>query len=131
MYVNFDRLLYLSILFALLFCAFNIAANLCEKVLRENDFGNLGFYILGMGYLFCGLSAIFVAAPIIDKIGDKYAFFLGSLGYSAYVWSFILPAFRSEHPDSDSFFYSKGFIITLMLLVAAIEGALGALLWTV
>jgi len=79
----------------LLFSAFGLSANLSEKVLLDNDFGYLGFYMLGTSYFFSGFTALLFAAPIVDRIGDKSSFLIGAFSFSLYVYSFILPAFRS------------------------------------
>ena len=128
MHLNFDRLLALSIGFLLLFTAFNTAASLAAKVLLDNEFGNLGFYSLGLLYLVFGFFS-FLAAPIVRKLGAKTSLVVGSLCYSFYVGAFILPALRSQHLDSTNGLLNYSFIYSVILFAACINGFGASLLW--
>ena len=94
MSLNFDRLLILSTGFFLLFTSFATAQSLATKVLDDNDFGNLGFYSLGLLYCVFGVCS-FIATPIVKKFGTKQCLILGALCYSLYVGTFVLPAYRT------------------------------------
>ena len=67
--------------------------NLALKILEDNEFGKLGFYSLGVIYVFfAGFS--FNAATIVGKLGDKCSLIVGGLCYVAYGAAFNLPAMR-------------------------------------
>jgi len=87
----------LSFGFFLLFTAFNTAQNLATKVLRDDSFGQLGFYSLGAHYCAFGLFS-FAAAPSVNKIGPKVSMMIGCCLYALYIGAFILPCWCHEHP---------------------------------
>jgi hypothetical protein len=97
-------------------------------VLDENDFGNLGFYSLGLLYCVFGFCS-FIASPIVKKIGARWCLILGAFCYSFYVGSFVLPAYRTEFPDSTVFLLDKTFIFVFILIAACINGFGAAILW--
>ena len=97
-------------------------------MLQDNDFGNLGFYSLALLYCVFGFSS-FLSTPIVKKLGVKISLVLGALCYSLYVASFVLPAFRSQNPDSDIWIFNKKLIMTLILFAAAINGFGAGILW--
>jgi MFS family permease len=55
-------------------------------VLRDDGFGNLGFYSLALYYCFFGVTGLF-AAPIVTKLGERYALVFGTAGYICYTAS--------------------------------------------
>ena len=89
--VNLDRLLVLSIGFFLLFSAFGTAQSLAAKVLSEDGLKNLGFYSLGLLYLFFGLCSLF-SSLVVNKLGSRYSMVLGAIFYACYIATFILAA---------------------------------------
>jgi hypothetical protein len=99
--LNWDRLLFISIGFLFLFTAANTANGLASKVLSDSDFGELGFYSLGLAYCVFGISSFF-SAPIVTKCGDRLSLVLGGLCYVAYMAAFIAPTFRYENPDNQT-----------------------------
>ena len=129
MQLNLDRLLVFSIGFFFLFTSFNTAQSLAAKVLSDNGFGSFGFYSLGLLYFVNGCSG-FLGYPIVKKLGAKTSLIFGAFCYSAYVASFILPAFRNENPQSDSFIYNKKFDMSVIAIGASICGFGAAILWT-
>jgi len=50
-HLNYEKVLVLSVGFLLLFSTFFTASGLAGKVLGDNDFGDLGFYSLGVLYV--------------------------------------------------------------------------------
>lgn len=118
----------LSIGFLLLFTSFNTAQSLAGQVLSDNNFGNLGFYSLSVLYLVFGFSC-FVSLPIVKHLGQKKCLIIGALCYTFYVSTFILPAFKTQNPASDSLFLRKQFIVPVILFAAAINGFGASILW--
>ena len=101
-YLNFDRLTLISLGFLLLFIAFNSAANLSAKAMKDDGFDNLGFYSMAVLYFVFAFSSFFSTA-IVNKIGTKTALVGGALCYFCWVFCFLCPAFYSEFPDSTLF----------------------------
>jgi hypothetical protein len=54
---------------------------------------------------------------------------IGAFCYTFYVASFVLPAFKSQLPDSNSWFLNRTFILVLIIVAAAINGFGAAILW--
>lgn len=71
----------------------------------------------------------FFAAPIVKTLGYRVIFFVGSFSYTLYAGSFILPAYRSEYPDSDAWYLNKTFILVTIYLFAFLNGVGSSLLW--
>lgn len=128
MQLNFDKLLVLSFGFMLLFTAFNTSQSLATQVLEDNNFGKLGFYSLAILYCVFGFCC-FISLPIVKKLGARISLVIGAFCYTFYVSSFILPAFKSQLPDSQSWLLNRTFILSLILVAAAINGFGAAILW--
>jgi len=128
MHLNFDRLVILSVGFLFLFTSFNVSQTLAATVLADNNFGNLGFYSLSVLYCCFGMFSFF-SLPIVKKLGPKYCLVIGSLCYTSYVATFILPAFKTEYPDSTVFILNKTLILVLILFCAALNGFGASILW--
>jgi hypothetical protein len=54
---------------------------------------------------------------------------IGAFCYTFYVASFVLPAFKAQMPDSDSWILNRTFIYVLILIGACINGFGAAILW--
>ncbi len=54
---------------------------------------------------------------------------IGAFCYTFYVASFVLPAFKTENPDSTSWIFSRKFIEALILVAASINGFGASILW--
>jgi len=95
-------------------------------VLEDNGFGTFGFYDLAL-IQFCQIWMGIISTPIIRKLGYKFIFIAGGLTYVLFVASFILPAFRTEYPNNDSWYFGKAFIYGMLLLTSIINGCGSAL----
>ena len=96
--------------------------------MEDNNFGDLGFYSLSLLYLVFGF-ACFVSLPIVKALGSRASLVLGALCYTVYVASFILPAFRTQNPESTRLALNRKFIITVILVAAMINGFGASILW--
>jgi len=114
--------------FLFLFSAFNTAQNLTTKVMKDNDFGNLGFYSLATHYCFFGICCFF-SAPIVIKLGHRFSLLLGALTYSIYISAFILPIERANNPDNKTLQSMYGAIYGILIGVAALNGFGASVLW--
>lgn len=97
MYLNFEKVILLSIGFLLLFSTFFTASGLASKVLADNDFGDLGFYSLGVLYMSFAACSL-ISSKVVAKCGEKSALVGGSLCYSLYIGTFILSSYRGLNP---------------------------------
>jgi hypothetical protein len=83
-YRNIDRVLFISFGIYFLSNATNIAQNIISQVLKDDGFGNLGFYALGVMYATFGVCSMF-ANVLIKKFGYRLSFFIGLLSYLLYL----------------------------------------------
>lgn len=127
---NMCKLLILSFGFQFLFCVFNTAQNLASQVLDDLGFGNMGFVSLGVLYFAFSFSC-FVATPIVNKCGERFAMTMGALCYTLYTGSFILASAPGQYPDqADSLWlFDKTLIKVVILVTAAINGFGASILW--
>ena len=96
-------------------------------MLRDDNFGQLGFYSLGAHYCAFGIFS-FAAAPSVNKIGPKVSMMIGCCLYALYIGAFILPCWCHEHPDS--WLKDKHTMMSVILVVSAIAtGYGGSVLW--
>ena len=123
-----DKVILCAIGFLLLFSTFFTASGLAGKVLADNDFGNLGFYSLGLLYIVFAMCCFF-ATKIVKKCGARFSLVGGSLCYSFYISTFILSSYRTYHLDSDAWYLNKTFIILLVYFAAAVNGFGASILW--
>jgi MFS family permease len=113
--------------FLLQFIAFNTAQDLATKVLKDDHFGQLGFYSLGVHYACFGIFS-FMSAPIVNKLGEKYSLMIGCSTYILYIGAFIPPCEWHEHPDDG--LGSDFVLMYVMLMVFAGATGFGAsILW--
>jgi len=123
-YLNYDKVVLLSVGFLLLFATFYTASGLAGKVLAENDFGQHGFYSLSVLYFVFTIFCLF-ADQIVTRVGIKRSIVIGSLAYAFYCSTFILSSYAGKHPEA----VSRWFIIFLLYLSAALMGPGSAMLW--
>ena len=81
---------------------------LSPKILRDNDFGNLGFYEMSLFFMTFGFCS-FVSTPIVTYLGDRLTLFFAALTYAVHTSCYILPILRVENPDSDFFMLNRTF----------------------
>jgi hypothetical protein len=104
------------------------ALGVTTKILKDNNFGQLGFYSMSLMFLFFGFFSFFMG-PIVRKLGDKYAFSLGTFCLSFYIGGFFLPMMRAEYKDNETLQGMYGFIYGFILFCAIMGGLGNALLW--
>jgi hypothetical protein len=73
--------------------SFNVAQQIQSKIMKQANFGNLGFYTLSLHYGIWGVFS-FTAAPVVKKCGYKFALIFGGLSYALYIFGFLLPIER-------------------------------------
>ena len=93
-------------------------------------FGDLGFYSLGVLYFVFAFSC-FIATPIVNKCGERFAATIGSFCYFLYVASFMLASASIKYPEkaADLWILDKGLIEATIYITAAFNGFGAAILW--
>lgn len=127
-YKNLGRVIQISFSFLLLFSAFNTCQNLASTVLSDDGLGSFGFYTLATMF-FVLIFVAFIATAIDKKIGMYRLLVIGSFFHFTLILAFILPAYKSDHPDDESWLVSTTTIETLLLVTAALNGFGSAVLW--
>ena len=87
----------------------------------NDGYDQLGFFSLALLYLTLGIGCL-VATAIMGKIGVKKSLMLGSFCDTMWILCSIPPALKTQYPDSDSFFFTDGFIIFVQLAAAILDG---------
>jgi MFS family permease len=100
---------------------------LATKVLKDDHFGQLGFYSLGLHYSVYGICS-FMAAPIVKRWGEKKSLMVGCSTYVLYIGAFIPPCEWHEHPD-DGLGADYYIMYGALLVCAAITGFGAAIAW--
>jgi hypothetical protein len=92
-----------------MFGSFGTAQMLSPKILRDNDFGQLGFYEMSLFFMSFGFCS-FISTSIVTYLGDRLTLFLAALTYSLHTGCYILPILRVEYPESTFFLLDKTFV---------------------
>jgi hypothetical protein len=58
----------------------------------------------------------------MEKIGDIKVMFWGAVVCLPYITSLLIPAFKSERENDDGWYFSSGFVYTVILIVSLING---------
>ena len=103
---------------------------MAPQVLDDLGYGDMGFYSLVALYLSFTFSC-FLATPIVNKCGERFAMVVGAMNYSLYTGSFILAAAPARYPDeaADHWALKDGFIKFVIILTAVFCGFGAAILW--
>ena len=101
--------------------------------MKNNNFGNLGFTLIGIYFLFNTIGGIF-GASIANKLGVVWTCVISGLAQSIFVFILILPAWRAAKIkdgtfDGDSFFEMKSVQIAILCTAYAISGAGSVIMW--
>ena len=124
-YQNLGRVTWLAVSILVLYMAFNSSSNIQSKIMENDGFGALGFYILATTYLFIGAGSL-VSTAMINRFGTRVCLMLGGAGVTFWITSSLLAVFREQ-------LHAKGIadsVIQLALLSAAIvNGFTVGVLW--
>jgi MFS family permease len=95
MQLNLDRVIMLAFCFMFFFMAYATARILSPKIMKEAHFKTLGFNAMATCYITFGVASFF-SAPLVQKLGDKWAMFMGTVCLGTYSGVFILPLELNE-----------------------------------
>jgi hypothetical protein len=111
-----------------MFASFGTAQMLSPKILRDNDFGNLGFYEMSLFFMTLGLGS-FISTSLVTYLGQRLTLFLAALSYALHTGCYILPVLRVEYPDSTLLLLDKTFCQAFVILAACLNGLGGSIIW--
>ena len=96
--------------------------------MREEGYDQLGFFELGVMYLFLGIGSL-IATPIMHKLGHpKWCMIIGASCDALWILTSIIPSMKSI-ADTQEWYYSDGFIYILTAMTSSLDGFGSALLW--
>jgi len=101
---------------------------LASKILEDNEFGKLGFYSVGIIYVFFAAFS-FPAASLVEKWGEKRTMTIGGLCYVFYCAAFILPLKRTEQPENETLQGMYWHIYFSLIFGAVMVGFGASILW--
>ena len=128
-YENIGKICYNAFAFLILFMAF-VVQNIASDAFNKDGFGALGNYSLATRYV-ANICGSLMGSAVFAKIGFKMMQFIGSLGYVAWLLAGMLPAYIASYDkdQSESIFFSTGFVYALVLFASILNGFGSALLW--
>eukprot|EP00347_Sterkiella_histriomuscorum_P012236 403369368 len=69
------------------------------------------------------------SSAVIEKFGSRFAVKVGSFSYFLYISALLFPTLKEQYPDSQSVIFTDGFIISIIIIFAIINGIGSSLLW--
>ena len=97
-------------------------------VLSKDGYSALGYYILATLYLSIAFGSL-VSTAVTKKLGTYKCLVLGGFGHFSFVLASTFPAYKYDHPESSSFFTSTGFMGSLLILSAVLNGFGASIIW--
>lgn len=128
MYLNFEKVILLSVGFLLLFSTFFTASGLAGKVLADNDFGQHGYYSLAVLYFTFAFGSLY-AKQLVTRFGPRWSLVLAAIANVCYCSAFILPTYPVKLNKSASLEFCRHLGIRLLYFSAAFNGFGGSLTW--
>jgi MFS family permease len=133
---NFGKATQISLGIMLLYIAFNSASNIQSKIMEEDGFDKLGFFILAVVYFFMGIGSLMSNAAI-NKFGTKGCLLFGgknflftkfTLGIGVTLWivSTIMVVYHAELEDQG---VPEAITYTVLFVVAVVNGFTVGMLW--
>lgn len=126
-YLNFEKVVLLSIGFLLLFSTFFTASGLAGKVLADNDLGQHGYYSLAVLYLAFSFWSLY-AKQLVARLGSRCSLIVAAITNACYCAAFILPTYPMPLTKNASYDFCILRII-LLYLTAIANGFGGSLIW--
>jgi predicted MFS family arabinose efflux permease len=120
-HLNLKKALLCSLAFLLQYTALYSAQNVQSVLFEKDNYGSLGFYSNAVAYLGQGSGSIFCVF-ISQKIGDSRSMAWSSLFALPFLFSMLLPAYKSIDLKSQSFWLSNAFVYTVLLITSVLNG---------
>eukprot|EP00347_Sterkiella_histriomuscorum_P022750 403337297 len=128
-YQNFGKLTHISGGILLMYIAFNSASNLQSQIMDTDGFGQMGFYILAVLYLFMGFGSL-LSTAIINKYGSRKCMIAGGIGNVQWILMTILAAEQERKVNEDLIEDPNIYVTALLFLSTMINGLTVGILWT-
>ena len=125
-YKNIWRVTYLAVAIMILYMAFNSSSNIQSEILEHNGFGQLGYFILAVTYLFIGVGSL-ISTAMINKYGTRKSLILGGIGVTIWILSTLLAVKREKLNENG---VGDGLIYMGLFLAAILNGFTVGILWT-
>ena len=88
----------------------------------------MGYYILSLLYFSIAIGSL-MSTAINKKLGRYKCLILGGFGHFTFVFASAFPAYKFDHPESKAWYTSSGFMCTLLIICAIINGFGAAIIW--
>ena len=96
--------------------------------MKDLGFDKLGFYSLSVLYVMSTIGS-FLNAPLVTRLGPKYSMFWGALCYFFWIICSLFPATSTYDNGRGLFIFKSGFIYTIMIFSAGVNGLGASILW--
>jgi hypothetical protein len=126
-WLNLGCVMFLCIGVHMLLIAANVSQNMAAQILRDQGFGELGFYAVGLMNGTLGFACLFIA-PVTKKLGDKCSLSLGTTTFLIYIGCQLLAVTqKTDEFGEKSDMYTLVYI--LILFTAFLNGVGQAIFW--
>ena len=112
----------------ILYTALYSCANLQSTVLKDDGFGQLGFYILALLYLAMVFGAI-VSTAVINKYGTKVCLVAGAIGTTVWI-ALTLFAARHQNIGRQNELQYHEMVTWILIISTLVNGVTIGALWT-
>lgn len=120
-YINMTRASLCCFGFLCLYIALYSAQNIQSLILDDDGYGKLGFYSNAVSYVAQAIGSI-GAMAVMEKYGDRKSMSWGSILCVPFIICLLSPALKNDYKDSNSFFFSTGFVYTIILIFSFSNG---------
>jgi MFS family permease len=103
----------------------NSSANIQSEIMEENNFEQLGFYILAVLYFFMGIGSL-MSTAVINKFGTRFCLMTGGFGIVVWILSTLLAVYREELIEKD---VPLGVVYAGLFLGTIFNGFTVGILW--
>jgi len=119
---NISNVVHWGFGFFLVFASFCTVQNIVAAAYDQNGYGSLGFYTIGMIYVFFAAGSL-LCPSLIEQLGAIKSMTWGSFWYFVWVISCLLPViFINEYP-------TNVIIWVVMLTTGSINGIGASMIW--
>ena len=123
-YINLGVASILGVLFLTLYVPFATVQNIMTETQKAAGFGQLGFELLAILYLFQMFGSL-IGPPVVTKIGLKNTFFVGGLMLSLVVFCQVGPSWYADQLDNHKTPFISKTYIEVILIFGSVFGGLG------
>jgi len=93
-YLNFGKVLYIGMGILMMFGAFGTSLFLSPKILKDNDFGYLGWYTMALFFLCQSIFSV-ISTSVVNYLDVRTSLVFSSLTYALHTVVYILPVYKA------------------------------------